>query len=217
MSTSQDQSAQAHWQAVYQRKPADSVSWYRPHLDTSLMLLRRAGLSSDSRVIDVGAGASTLVDDLLALGVAHVTVLDLSAQALALARARVGDRGDQVAWIPGDLLTTPLSLAGYDLWHDRAVLHFLTDAGDALRYAQQAARALRPGGHAVIGGFAPDGPERCSGLTVARRSPEEVAALLGPEFRLIDQFRERHVTPGGAEQAFVWSVLRREAGQGPSP
>ncbi|HEY9144486.1 MAG TPA: methyltransferase domain-containing protein [Arenimonas sp.] len=162
------------------------MSWYRPHLETSLGLLQRAGLSPGSRVIDVGAGASTLVDDLVALGVAHVTVLDLSAKALSLARARVGERVDQVTWLPGDLLTVPLPRGGFDLWHDRAVLHFLTDAGDALRYAQRAAEALRPGGYAVIGGFAPDGPERCSGLTVARRSPEEVAALLGPEFRLLD-------------------------------
>ncbi|OHE79447.1 MAG: hypothetical protein A2X76_05140 [Lysobacterales bacterium GWF1_69_6] len=115
---------QTHWQEVYQRKAADSVSWYRPHLDTSLMLLRRAGLSAASRVIDVGAGASTLVDDLVALGVAHVTVLDLSTQALSVALNRVGERGDQVTWLPGDLLTMPLPQAGFDLWHDRAVLHF---------------------------------------------------------------------------------------------
>jgi len=211
MTKSPSQGPQAHWQDVYQRKAADSVSWYRPHLETSLRLLGQVGLSSTSRVIDVGSGASTLVDDLVTLGVAHVTVLDLSAHALSAARARLGERGDQVTWLPGDLLTTLLPQAGFDLWHDRAVLHFLTDAGDASRYAQQVAWALRPGGHAVIGGFAPDGPERCSGLTVARRSAEEVAALLGPEFRLVDQFHERHITPGGTEQAFVWALLRREA------
>ena len=127
-------------------------------------------------MIDVGGGASTLVDDLLARGVMRVTVLDLSAQALAVARERLGARADAVAWLAADLLEAPLPEAGFDLWHDRAVLHFLVDADAAARYARQAAHAIAPGGHAVIGGFAPDGPERCSGLTVARRSADDIAA-----------------------------------------
>lgn len=209
MTTSSSPKA-SHWQDVYQRKPADSVSWYRPHLETSLALLHQAGLSPSSRVIDVGAGASTLVDDLVERGVALVTVLDLSDQALSVARARIGERAGQVTWLAADLLTAPLPEGGFDLWHDRAVLHFLTDPSDAERYARQAFRAIRPGGRAVIGGFAPNGPERCSGLPVARRSPEDVATLLGPGFRLLGQVNESHITPGGSEQAFAWALLQRD-------
>lgn len=198
-----------HWQDVYRRKPSDSVSWFRPHLDTSMTLLAGAGLGPASRVIDVGGGASTLVDDLLRRGVTDVTVLDLSSQALAVSRERLGERAGQVRWLAQDLLTAPLPAAGFDLWHDRAVLHFLVGPHEAARYAAQAAHALRPGGHAVIGGFAPDGPERCSGLTVARRSAEEVAALMGPEFRLVGRRNEEHTTPGGSAQAFSWAVLQR--------
>ena len=210
MTSTPDPAAHTHWEDVYRRKAADAVSWYRPHLDTSLGLLRRAGLSPASRVIDVGGGASTLVDDLIGFGVAHVTVLDLSAHALSVARERLGERADNVEWLAADLLAAPLTEAGFDLWHDRAVLHFLTDPEAAAQYARQAARAIGPGGHAVIGGFAPDGPERCSGLLVARRSAEDIAALLGPAFRLVEQRQERHITPGGGEQAFDWALLQRE-------
>lgn len=198
-----------HWEAVYRTRSEREVSWYRPHLEVSLALLQRAGLAPGTRVIDVGGGASTLVDDLLALGVRDVTVLDLSGTALATARARLGARGDSVQWLAGDLLELDLPPAGFDLWHDRAVLHFLT-APDALRrYAEQAARAVRVGGHAVIGGFAPDGPERCSGLPVARRSAADIAALLAPAFRLAEQRRELHATPGGTTQAFAYALLER--------
>jgi len=201
--------AKTHWDGVYRSKPADTVSWYRPHLETSLALLARAGLGPDSRVIDVGGGASTLVDDLLARGVQAITVLDLSQQALDLARARLGEGADRVNWLAADLLSADLPAAGFDLWHDRAVLHFLTAPEQAAAYAAQAARAVRAGGHAVIGGFAPDGPERCSGLPVARRSADDIAALMGPAFEQVEQHRETHLTPAGREQAFAWAVLRR--------
>lgn len=200
---------QDHWEHVYRTKPSHGVSWYRPHLELSLELLRGAGLGPQSRVIDVGGGASTLVDDLLAAHVAQVTVLDLAASALEVARHRLGARATAVDWRVGDVTTAPLPPAHYSHWHDRAVLHFLTDPEAARRYAAQAAHALAPGGHAIIGGFAPDGPERCSGLVVARRSAQDVAALLGPAFTLVEERRERHHTPAGSEQAFVWAVLRR--------
>ncbi len=196
-----------HWENVYRRKPADSVSWYRPHLDMSLALLAQAGLSPASRVIDVGGGASTLVDDLLARGTSQVTVLDLSASALAIARDRLGAAAASVQWLVGDVRDIALPPEAFDSWHDRAVLHFLTDEASTRRYADQVAAALRPGGHAVIGGFAPDGPERCSGLTVARRSAQDIAALLGPRFVLRDERREVHATPGGGEQAFAWGCF----------
>lgn len=201
--------AASHWEAVYLGKPSQGVSWYRPHLEVSLALLRQAGLAPTRRIIDVGGGASTLVDDLLSLGLRAITVLDLSSAALAVARERLGAQADTVHWQVGDLLEVPFAQGAFDLWHDRAVLHFLTEPAQERRYAAQLAHALRPGGHAVIGGFAPDGPQRCSGLPVARRSANEIAALLGPAFRLLDQRSERHLTPAGTEQAFAYALLQR--------
>lgn len=200
---------QAHWEAVYRNRSAQAVSWYRPHLDVSLALLRQVGLRASTRVVDVGGGASTLVDDLLAQGLGDITVLDLSQAALDVARERLGPRGEAVRWLATDLLDADLAPAAFDLWHDRAVLHFLTSPTQTARYAAQAARAVRPGGHAVIGGFAPDGPERCSGLKVARRSAGDIAALLGPAFRLLDQRSEQHTTPAGTCQAFAYALLER--------
>lgn len=199
----------AHWNCVYSTKAADSVSWYRPRLEVSLDLLEIAGLASGSRLIDVGGGASTLVDDLLDRGIADITVLDVAADGLAVAARRLGERGRTVHWLGADLLEADLPTAAFDLWHDRAVLHFLTDASDATRYASQASRAVREGGHAVIAGFAPDGPERCSGLPVARRSADEIARVMGPQWALIDQRAEQHATPGGNLQSFVYALLRR--------
>lgn len=198
-----------HWQTVYQSKPADAVSWFRPHLDVSLTLMAKAGLHRGSRVLDVGGGASTLVDDLLAQGVSQISVLDLSSEALMLSRERLGPAGQSVSWIAGNLLTEKFPEGRFDLWHDRAVLHFLTDQNDVSRYAAQARRAVRPGGHAVIGGFAPDGPERCSGLPVARRSALEIAQALSPGFELIESSAEQHLSPSGSAQSFIYALLRR--------
>lgn len=192
-----------HWDQVYRDKPADAVSWYRARLDASLALLERHGLSPASRVLDVGGGASTLVDDLVARGVG-VTVLDLSSRALEVARARLG--AAPVRWIVGDVETCALDEGAFTHWHDRAALHFLPDP---TAYARQAARAVAVGGIAVIAGFAPDGPERCSGLPVTRRGPDDVAQAMGPDFELIDSLREVHRTPWGSEQAFAYAVLRR--------
>ncbi|MDC8014446.1 class I SAM-dependent methyltransferase [Tahibacter soli] len=201
--------AKEHWEGVYAAKASDAVSWYRPHLDLSLRWLDAIGVDAATRVIDVGGGASTLVDDLVARGLAP-TVLDLSAAALDIARARLGERAARVEWVAGDVTGVALRRHGYDVWHDRAVLHFLTDPAGARAYARQLAHALRPGGHALIGGFAADGPERCSGLVVARRDPEDIAALAGPAFALRDAWFETHVTPWGSEQRFVWAWLRRD-------
>jgi len=199
-----------HWQKVYQSRAADAVSWYRPQLAVSLELLELAGLSAESRLIDVGGGASTLVDDLIARGLKGITILDVSRAALAVARQRLGERARDVTWLVTDLLQAELPEGGFDLWHDRAVLHFLADPADTARYAAQAARAIRTGGHAVISGFAPDGPERCSGLPVARRSAGDIAAILAPAFHLVWQCAEKHLTPGGSEQSFAYALLRRE-------
>ena len=202
-----DTGSAQHWDDVYRRKGGTTVSWFRPHLDVSLALLEAAGLEG-ARVVDVGAGASTLVDDLLAAGAAHVTVVDLAAEGLAIARGRVGD-DPRVTWRVGDIGTIELEPAGYDLWHDRAVLHFIHEPDALARYAAQAARAVRHGGGAVIGGFAPDGPERCSGLPVARRDAGAIADILGPAFERVESRAEVHTTPGGSPQSFAWARLRR--------
>lgn len=200
----------AHWEAVYQQKASTAVSWYRGHLETSLALLTQAGMGPDSRVIDVGGGASTLVDDLLDQGVHTVAVLDLSAKSLEVAQTRLGLRADRVTWLTADVTRLVLPAAAYTHWHDRAVLHFLTKPEEVQAYATLAARAIAPSGHAVIGGFSPEGPERCSGLPVARRSAQEIAAALGPSFSLVASASEQHLTPGGAAQSFTYAVLRRE-------
>ena len=199
----------AHWESVYLSKPADRVSWFRAHLEVSLELLGRAGLAHDSRIIDVGGGASTLVDDLLRRCIASITVLDLSAASMAVARARLGEQASRVAWLPGDITRVPLSAGAYTHWHDRAVLHFLTNDDDVRAYSAQAARAIAPGGHAVIAGFAPDGPLQCSGLPVARRSAQDIATALGPHFVLLESQREIHRTPTGSDQAFAYALLQR--------
>ncbi|MBN8214369.1 MAG: class I SAM-dependent methyltransferase [Xanthomonadales bacterium] len=209
MNTPESADCSTHWEAVYQNKSSTAVSWYRDHLDMSLRLLAESGLDATSRAIDVGGGASTLVDDLLDLGIDAITVLDLSAASLLVARARLGARAEQVTWLTGDATQVVLPEAAFTHWHDRAVMHFLTDPIDIIAYAAQAARTVAPGGHAVIGGFAPDEPERCSGLPVARRSPEDIAAALGPTFELISTAAERHNTPGGTEQSFAYALLRR--------
>lgn len=209
MSMSEPNDRSAHWDQIYQQKSSTAVGWYRSHLETSLRLLAESGLDASSRVIDIGGGASTLVDDLICLGVGAVTVLDLSAASLQVSQERLGTRADQITWLTSDITRIALPEAGFTHWHDRAVMHFLTDAQDVRAYAAQAASAVVPGGHAVIGGFAPDGPERCSGLPVVRRSAEDIAAVLGPSFQLITTAAEVHVTPGGTAQSFIYALLRR--------
>lgn len=198
-----------HWQSVYENKAPTVVSWFRPHLEVSLALLKQAGLNAKSSVIDIGAGASTLVDDLLDLNVQHVAALDISASALEIAKQRLGSRGTNVQWIVGDASGYQFSPESFDLWHDRAALHFLVDPADARAYVDNAAHAVRPGGYAVIGGFANDGPEKCSGLPVTRRDAVDIAKLFGAAFTLIDQRHELHKTPGGAPQSFAYALLRR--------
>lgn len=200
---------EAHWQKVYAEKSADALSWYRPHLEVSLRLLERAGMDARSRLIDVGGGASTLVDDLLARGLTAITVLDIAESALDVARQRLGAHAASVTWLAGDVTRVALPASAFDLWHDRAVLHFLTDPADAAAYVAQVRDALAPGGHAVIGGFASDGPERCSGLPVARRDAADIAALFGAGFALLHGERELHHTPWGTPQSFAYALLRK--------
>lgn len=199
----------AHWDNVYRTKAVDEVSWYRAHLDVSFELLVNAGLGSRARVIDIGGGASTLVDDLLDFGVQSITVVDLSPTALEIARRRLGSRAARVNWLVADVTTLNLPEGSFDIWHDRAALHFLTAPEAAQAYVRTATRTLVPGGHVVIGCFAADGPERCSGLPVVRRDPADIAALFGESFSLVESRREVHSTPAGIQQRFAYALLRK--------
>lgn len=198
-----------HWESVYRTKHSNAVSWFSPHLGTSMQLLELAGLSPQSRVIDIGAGASTLVDDLLDRGLTHITAVDIAQNSLDIARARLGPRAASVQWIVADVTKLTLPAASIDLWHDRATLHFLVDPEAAQSYVRLATESIAPGGHAVIGCFAADGPERCSNLPIARRDPAELAALFGSSFTLVQSRREIHCTPSGSSQPFAFALLRR--------
>ena len=198
-----------HWDSVYTSKQPEAVSWFQPHLDLSLQLIEQAGLSRNTRIVDIGAGASTLVDDLLARGVQALTAVDISAAALQVTRNRLRERADRVRWIVSDVTQLDLPPSSIDIWHDRATLHFLTDPKDARAYVHVASRVVTAGGYAVIGGFASDGPEQCSLLPVMRRDPEQIADLFTKEFVLVEARRENHTTPGGSMQRFAYALLRK--------
>ncbi|MHB0762944.1 class I SAM-dependent methyltransferase [Stutzerimonas sp. NM35] len=198
-----------HWQQVYTSKAADSVSWYQPHVSVSLELIRQTGMSAHASLIDVGGGASTLVDDLLAAGFHNPTVLDISDAALEVARQRLGERAARVSWIEADITTARLSEQAYDVWHDRAVFHFLTTEQERRQYLQAVRRAVKPGGFVIVGTFAEDGPERCSGLPVQRYSAESLHAEFGASFELLGRVAEDHRTPGGSIQKFLYCYCRK--------
>ena len=202
---------QSHWQQVYATKATDAVSWYRPHLDRSLAFIDALGLDRDAPILDVGAGASTLVDDLLARGFRELTLNDLADTALALARQRLASSplALNVRYRVGDITTLDLPDAHFALWHDRAVFHFLTEPAQRAAYVTQAARTLRPGGHLLIATFAADGPERCSGLPVQRYDADTLAAEFAPHFTRIGDAREQHPTPFGTTQSFQYVLLQR--------
>jgi SAM-dependent methyltransferase len=201
---------QAHWENVYTTKGEAEVSWFQEIPVPSLELLELVGAQPSSAIIDIGGGASRLVDSLVAKGFENITVLDLSAAALASARARLGDKSGRVTWIAADA-TEWQPPETYDVWHDRAAFHFLTDEKEQNAYIQRLKQALRRGGHVIIGTFAPDGPEKCSGLPVARHSAESLSALLGADFALVDSRRHEHATPWRAVQKFQFSTFRRVA------
>lgn len=199
----------SHWENVYVQKQPSEVSWYQPHLSISLSLLAKAGLNPSSRVIDVGGGVSTLVDDMLAQGVGDITVLDLAGQALAVSKARLEEKAKAVQWVEGDITRVALPQSRYDLWHDRAVFHFLTQPEDRRRYVEVLRGALVPGGQVVIATSSLDGPPRCSNLDVIRCSPDTLQAELGSEFKLLDSQEEAHQTPLNRVQRFIYCRFRR--------
>lgn len=202
------ESRQAHWDNAYATKGEAGVSWFQETPALSLELIRQAGAGPASSIVDIGGGASRLVDALLREGVGSITVLDISPAALDAAKARLGAAANAVEWIAADV-TQWTPERRYDIWHDRAAFHFLTEADARAAYVERLRGALKPGGHAVIATFALDGPERCSGLPVVRYDPAGLAAVLGPSFALVDQRRHVHATPWGSTQSFQFSLLKR--------
>jgi len=200
--------SQEHWERIYRTTDPRQVSWYQPEPGLSLDLIRRVAPDLEAPIIDVGGGASTLVDGLLDAGYRSVTVLDMAPSALAIARQRLGSRADRVVWIMGDVTDVRLRASAYAVWHDRAVFHFLTDRSDRARYVDQTRHAVRSNGHVIVASFGPDGPKRCSGLDVVRYSPEAMHGEFGAGFRLLDSVREDHHTPSGVTQAFVYCLCR---------
>ena len=193
-----------HWEKVYSKVPADRMGWYEPHLGLSLSWIQDLRLSKGAPVIDVGGGSSTLVDDLLDAGFGAITVLDISESALMSAQARLGARSQAVTWLHGDIATIELPAERYELWHDRAMFHFLLAEKQQEKYLQQLDRGLMPNGHVIIGAFAPEAPAQCSGLSVRRYDAAELENTLGPTFELKRCRRELHVTPSGVEQMYLY-------------
>jgi len=198
-----------HWEQVYSTKASDSVSWFQEHAELSLRLIHNTGLSKDAAIIDVGGGASTLMDDLVAEGYTDLTVLDLSSSAISVAKQRLGKHAEAVDWMVGDITLAEFPVHRFDIWHDRAVFHFLTNPNDRHAYVERVMRAVRPGGHVIIATFAEDGPEQCSGLPVIRYRPESLHAEFGDAFLLVEHKKEVHHTPSGSNQQFVYCYCRK--------
>ena len=201
--------ARAHWDGIYRTKSLTELSWQQPEARLSLALIRELVSDRAAAIIDVGGGASPLVDGLLAAGYGDVTVLDLASSALSQTQERLGaERAAQVSWLNVDVCAASLTPGRYDVWHDRAVFHFLTEPEARAAYITQVRRAVRPGGLVLVATFAEDGPTRCSGLPVARYSAAALHAVFGEDFTLLRHLQEVHQTPWGATQAFTYCICR---------
>ncbi|NIN70718.1 MAG: methyltransferase domain-containing protein [Gemmatimonadetes bacterium] len=197
----------AHWERIYATNAPDEVSWFQAKPETSLRMIEASGVGPDGLIIDVGGGASTLVDYLLDAGYKNVSVLDWAPRGPEQARARLGSRADEVKWIEADI-TRFEAPHRWDLWHDRAVFHFLTDGADRAAYRASLFRCVASGGQVIIATFGLEGPRRCSGLDVVRYSPDSLAAELGAGFTLVESEAELHRTPKGAVQTFNYCRFR---------
>ena len=197
-----------HWEHVYTEKKSTEVSWYQQHPEYSLDLIKATGIDTTARIIDIGGGASTLVDFLLDAGYQNISVLDIAHSAIEQAKVRLGNRADKVIWYESDITKFSTALS-FDLWHDRAVFHFLKDEAERASYVSTLLNALKPGAHAIIATFGLDGPEKCSGLEVVRYSPETMAAVLGDSFQLVETSTEEHTTPRETSQSFVYCRFKR--------
>ena len=202
--------AHEHWERIYGTKPPEQVSWYRAHLETSLSLIERVARDPSAAIIDVGGGASTLVDDLIAREHRNVTVLDISQAALEIARTRLGAASKSVQWLQADLRQVVFSARIYDVWHDRAVFHFLTQAEERIAYVRNVIAAVKPGGHVIVGTFGPAGPRKCSGLDVVRYDADSLHDEFGRRFRLVQSSTEIHQTPFGTTQEFLYCYCTLE-------
>lgn len=198
-----------HWENIYQTKASTQVSWYQAHAYLSLHFIQQTSIDQTGQILDVGGGTSPLVDDLLASGFKHITVLDISAAALRAAQQRLGARAAEVTWVEADITQASLPYQGYDVWHDRAVFHFLTQPNDRQRYVQAVQYAVKPGGHVIVATFALDGPLQCSGLEVRRYDSESLHQEFGDNFQLTNSTREVHSTPFGTEQKFIYCYCRK--------
>jgi 2-polyprenyl-3-methyl-5-hydroxy-6-metoxy-1,4-benzoquinol methylase len=202
--------AKTHWEKVYATKAPEAVSWYRPHLETSLALIERAAAGYSASIIDVGGGESTLVDDLLARGHENITVLDVSQTAIDLTKKRLGLAAEQIHWLVADVTDVHLERRAYDVWHDRAVFHFLTASEHRAAYVRQVGHSVKLGGHVIVSTFGPEGPTRCSGLDVVRYDAESLHDQFGVHFRLVESSKELHRTPFGTTQQFMYCYCKIE-------
>lgn len=200
----------SHWEKIYTTRAPNQVSWYRPHLETSLALIERAAPDRSSSIIDVGGGESTLVDDLVVRGFQNITVLDVSESAIEATRKRLGDAANAIHWIAADITQLELEPKTYDVWHDRAVFHFLTDPQQRIAYIRQVLRSVIPGGHVIVSTFGPEGPTKCSGLDVMRYDADSLHDEFGKRFRLVESSQELHDTPFGTTQQFLYCYCRAE-------
>jgi SAM-dependent methyltransferase len=200
--------AQSHWERIYQTKKASQLSWYRAHLEKSVALIASAASSREACIVDVGGGESTLVDDLLDRGYLRVSVLDISQTAIDVTRNRLGRRAELVAWLLGNITTMELPKQHYDVWHDRAVFHFLTESADREAYVRQVREAVKVGGHVIVASFGPKGPLTCSGLDVVRYDAESLHGEFGVQFQLVKHVEEQHHTPFGTTQEFVYCYCK---------
>src|SRR3989344_2074237 len=194
--------AKEHWENIYQTKNTDEVSWYQEKPETSLNLISETSIEKNAKIIDVGAGASKLADNLLALGFRNITALDVSLNALNKSKKRLGDRANNVKWIVSDLREFETN-DRYDFWHDRAVLHFLTEEEDIKKYIKLVRTYLKPKGYVIVSTFSINGPKRCSGLDI-KQYAEDSAKKLFSDFAHIKSFEEEHITPWGSSQIFIW-------------
>jgi SAM-dependent methyltransferase len=208
---------QNHWENIYAKKAPDAVSWYRPHLEISLDLIERAAPNRSASIIDVGGGESTLVDDLLGRGYHNVTILDISQTAIDVTKKRLGRASENVRWLTADITKADLEPVGYDVWHDRAVFHFLTTTEDRVAYVRRASKAVKPGGHVIVSKFGPEGPTKCSSLDVVRYDAESLHNEFGTRFHLLESSKELHRTPIGIVQQFLYCLCRVARDSGPRP
>jgi 2-polyprenyl-3-methyl-5-hydroxy-6-metoxy-1,4-benzoquinol methylase len=200
----------AHWEQVYGTKAPDTVSWYAPHLETSLKLIHQAADNKNAAIIDIGGGESTLVDDLITEGYQDISVLDISQKAIDVAKERIGKSAVMVNWYCADITQATLPPNLFDVWHDRAVFHFLAEEAQRVRYVEQVKRSVKHGGYVIMSTFGLEGPEKCSGLDVVRYDSEKLHGQFGKSFRLIDSSTELHQTPMGITQQFLYCFCRVE-------